>query len=103
MLPDDVDAWGNLPELRCGWKRCGREYANRDKLLDHVRRCIPHTFVHRFHVHCRMVLESAPHLSFEAFAERTLALFDDRNKKHVSEKELKAYYQQFREFFKQKK
>merc|ERR1712039_1155726 len=100
VLPDDVNAYGGLPELRCGWKKCGRVFDNRDRLLDHVSRCIPHVFVHRFHLNCRNVLESNPDLSFDAFKKRALATFDADKRKHVTEKELVAYYNQFKPMFK---
>lgn len=100
VLPDDVDEYGCLPELRCGWKRCGKVFDNRDKLLDHVRRCIPHVFVHRFHLHCRTVLEADPNLSLQQFCKKALHLFDEDKRKHISSKELAAYYEQFQPVFK---
>ena len=72
ILPDDIDEYGNLPELRCGWTKCGKLFDNRDKLLDHVRRCIPHPFLHRFHLHCRTVLEPNPNLSFKKFSDKVI-------------------------------
>lgn len=99
ILPDDIDEFGNLPELRCGWSKCGKLFDNRDKLLDHVRRCIPHGFVHRFHLNCRTILEPNPRLTFQQFSKKTLALFEEKKKRLINEKELKAYYDQFQSMF----
>jgi len=102
-MPDDVDQWGNLPELRCGWKKCGRVFQNRDRLLTHVARFIPCRLIHRFHLRCRSVLEPNPSMSYEEFCKQALELFNHYEAKQLTEGEnytsLKAYYDQFQPFF----
>jgi len=102
-LPDDVDAAGNLPELRCGWKRCGRVFSNRDQLLHHVTQYIPHRLVHRFHLHCGTTLASDPTMTFEEFTKRALPMFEGEARSSLWEIDgglrLRAYYEQFQPKF----
>eukprot|EP01084_Bolivina_argentea_P145535 255073_1 len=53
ILPDIVDEYGNLPSLRCGWSKCGKTFDTKDELLEHVRSCIPHTYLGRFHINSK--------------------------------------------------
>jgi len=101
VLPDDIDELGNLPYLKCGWKRCGQVFLNRDHLLEHVKRCIAadHALLHRFHVHCRSVLEANPDLSVNEFSAKVKPLFKEKTAL-VTDKCLEAYHKQFQPFFK---
>ena len=56
ILPDDIDEYGNLPKLRCGWTKCGKIFTSKQPLLDHVKQCIPHIFVGRFHLNCKYIM-----------------------------------------------
>jgi len=100
-LPDEVDELGNLPYLRCGWKRCAKEFDNRDKLLDHVKRCIaPKAFLHRYHLHCRAVLEANPNMDFDSFCKQVKEKFGEDKAKLIDNPELECYYKQFQPIFK---
>merc|ERR1719245_2581194 len=100
VLPDDVDQYGNLPYLRCGWKKCGKVFRNRDQLLNHVSKFIPHAFVHRFHLKCGRVLAANPDMSLQQFMTKARDSFDAYKRRYVLDKELTAYYNQFRPIFK---
>eukprot|EP01083_Nonionella_stella_P247872 858912_1 len=69
-LPDDVDEYGNLPQLKCGWTKCGRIFNSKDALLAHVKQCISHPFVGRFHLNCKNILENHPDLTFKQFSQK---------------------------------
>ena len=103
ILPDDVDEYGQLPQLRCGWKKCAKVFTNRDRLLNHVQRWIPHVFVHRFHLKCGIVLEENPEMTQQQFMKRAMAQFDADKRKDVTEQELIAYYNQFQPILREQK
>lgn len=99
VLPDDIDEYGNLPQFRCGWTKCGRIFTNRDQLLDHVSKFIPRVFVHRFHLKCGGVLEQNPDMTLKEFIKRAYDAFDPVARKNIDDAELIAYYNQFRPLF----
>mmetsp|Transcript_37026 Transcript_37026/g.60918 ORF Transcript_37026/g.60918 Transcript_37026/m.60918 type:complete len:178 (+) Transcript_37026:94-627(+) len=99
-LPDDVDEHGNLPELKCGWKKCGKEFKSRDALMAHVRKCIPHPFVGRFHINCKNVLENDPEITLDEFLQRVMDCYEAEDAEHIERKELVTYYNQFQPLFK---
>jgi len=104
LLPDDVDSDGNLPELRCGWKRCGMVFDNRDRLLNHVTKFIGcNAMVHRFHVYCRTVLEPTPDMPLDEFSEKAMAMFPPKAKATLEAQKgvFKTYYTQFQPMFQQ--
>merc|ERR1711933_16551 len=77
----------------------GKVFLNRDQLLNHVSRCIPRTFVHRFHLRCGIVLENNPKLSLEQFIKRARESFSVEKRQFVKDSELEAYYNQFRPIY----
>jgi len=103
MLPDDVDEDGNLPEFRCGWKRCGKVFDNRDRLLNHVAKFLQSPFVHRFHLHCGMVLEPTPNMEFAEFRQKVLAMTPQEKRPNIQDIHFKTYYDQFQPIFRKKK
>jgi len=100
ILPDGIDAWGNLPELRCAWTKCGKVFRNRDQLLNHVRTYLPHKLLSGFHVKCGKVLRTNPNMSLEEFKQRMYVVFGQSVSSGVKDKQLACYYEQFRPIFK---
>merc|ERR1712048_661242 len=70
ILPDGIDAWGNLPELRCAWTKCGK------------------------------VWRTNPNMSLEEFKQRMYVVFGQSVSSGVKDKQLACYYEQFRPIFK---
>eukprot|EP00484_Ammonia_sp_Unknown_P020122 CAMPEP_0197035220 /NCGR_PEP_ID=MMETSP1384-20130603/13076_1 /TAXON_ID=29189 /ORGANISM="Ammonia sp." /LENGTH=178 /DNA_ID=CAMNT_0042465251 /DNA_START=83 /DNA_END=619 /DNA_ORIENTATION=- len=99
-LPDDVDEYGNLPQLRCGWRKCGQVFKTRDELMAHVRKCLPHPFVGRFHLNCKNVLENDPDLTLQEFMNRVVDCYDEADQRNIEREELVTYYKQFQPLFK---
>merc|ERR1712217_274358 len=98
VIPDDVDSFGNLPQFRCGWKKCGRVFTNRDQLLDHVQKYFPQ-FMHRFHLNSKNVLSSNPNMEFDEFVQKVQASFPAEKAAKLGTKEymkaLRAFYDQY--------
>jgi len=99
LLPDQYGDLGNLPYLKCAWKKCGKEFDNRDKLLDHVKRCLTLPFLHRFHLYCRSVLEPTPNMDFDSFSKQVHDKFGPEKSKFLDQASLRCYYQQFQPIF----
>ena len=100
-LPDDIDEYGNLPQLKCGWKKCGKTFATKDALLIHVRKCIPHPFVARFHLNCKNILEINPEITLDQFIQKVMDCYDENDQKNIDKKELICYYNHFQPLFKE--
>lgn len=100
-LPDDIDEYGNLPRLRCGWKKCGKEFKSKDALMAHVRKCIPHPFVARFHLNCKNILEQNPELRVDEFVQKVMDCYEKEDQQHIERRELVAYYNKFQPLFKE--
>lgn len=101
-LPDDVDEYGNLPNLRCGWKQCGMVFETREDLMEHVKQYIvPHkNYINRFHVNCKMILENNPDLTLSEFEEKLKSSYPDQIAKSIQHSDVIAYYNQFQTIFK---
>lgn len=101
ILPDDVDSHGNLPKLRCGWSSCGLIFETRKDLMEHIKDCIPHkSYINRFHVNCKMVLENNPDLTLSEFEEKVKSQYPESISKLIKHSDLIAYYNQFHVIFK---
>eukprot|EP01084_Bolivina_argentea_P303914 524808_1 len=101
ILPDNIDDFGNLPELQCGWKKCGRRFQSKDALLRHVREFLPHPFVRRFHVNCKQILETNPDLSLREFERKVKDCYEKRDADHIKHAELVDYYNKLQTVFKE--
>eukprot|EP01083_Nonionella_stella_P013772 38730_1 len=92
ILPDDVDRNGDLPYLRCGWKKCGETFENRDQLLNHVRFALygdKRPLLHGFHMHCQDVIRNNPTISLSNFKKRVRNSF--QNTKYAQFMKLSMY------------
>merc|ERR1719266_741973 len=92
LIPDDVDENGNLPYLRCAWKRCGKVFEHRDQLLWHVRNARNGDLCTGFHINCRSVLYWNPEMELKEFLRRAQGQW--RESKRPSNESLTAYYNQ---------
>lgn len=101
ILPDDIDEYGNLPLLRCGWTACGKTFDSRDQLMQHIKECIPNVFVDRLHVNCKNVLSNDADLTFAEFRKHVLDCYDNKTQQYIHDNELSAYYHKFQPLFKQ--
>mmetsp|Transcript_56460 Transcript_56460/g.93997 ORF Transcript_56460/g.93997 Transcript_56460/m.93997 type:complete len:179 (-) Transcript_56460:178-714(-) len=101
LLPNNVDEFGNLPRLQCGWKACGKKFESREQLLDHVKYCMPHKFIDRFHTNCKNVLERDPSLTLAEFMHKVRDFYPAEKAELIMDDDLVAYYNQFDVTFKQ--
>eukprot|EP01083_Nonionella_stella_P305380 1065068_1 len=99
-LPDDVDEYGNLPNLRCGWKACGKTFHSKEELLNHVKLYMDRAYVDRFHINCKNVLEMHPDLTLSEFEKALKDCYPETKQKLISHEDVKAYYDQFQPYFK---
>mmetsp|Transcript_24376 Transcript_24376/g.39255 ORF Transcript_24376/g.39255 Transcript_24376/m.39255 type:complete len:327 (+) Transcript_24376:22-1002(+) len=100
ILPDDVDEFGNLPHLRCGWTKCGQTFDSRDALMRHIKECIPNVFVDNLHKNCKNILVSQPELSLDEFCKLVKECYDAKTAHYIHHNELSAYYHHFQPLFK---
>jgi len=96
-LPDAVDAFGNLPQLRCAYSRCAMEFASREELLAHVKRSRGGHLTRRLHKNCRSVLQPNPQMSFVEFNTKVKTLW--RTDRRPAKALLRAYYEQMQPIF----
>eukprot|EP00484_Ammonia_sp_Unknown_P025717 CAMPEP_0197033750 /NCGR_PEP_ID=MMETSP1384-20130603/12076_1 /TAXON_ID=29189 /ORGANISM="Ammonia sp." /LENGTH=178 /DNA_ID=CAMNT_0042463601 /DNA_START=55 /DNA_END=591 /DNA_ORIENTATION=+ len=101
LLPDNVDEYGNLPQLTCGWKACSKRFESKEELLEHVKYCMPHKFIDRFHTNCKFVLENHPELTLQEFEQKVRECYPEEKAALINHQDLLAYYNQFQTVFKQ--
>merc|ERR1712013_250124 len=95
-LPDGVDEFGNLPQLRCAYSGCGMEFASREEMIAHVKQSRGGHLTRKFHKNCRSVLEPNPGMSFYDFKMAAKNLW---TRAHPAKVLLRAYYDQMQPIF----
>eukprot|EP01084_Bolivina_argentea_P132636 234072_1 len=100
ILPDNIDEFGNLPELQCGWTKCGQVFKSKEALLRHVKEYCRHPFVPRFHINCKNILEMNPDLTLDEFAQKVQDCYEPHDAEHIEHNELVNYYNKFQTVFK---
>eukprot|EP01084_Bolivina_argentea_P292243 502367_1 len=100
LLPDDVDEYGNLPSLRCGWKSCGKTFNSKQELLNHVKLYMGRIYVDRFHTNCKNILENNPDVTLSEFEEKVRHSYPETYVNLIRHEDIKAYFDQFQMIFK---
>jgi len=95
ILPDGVGKYGDLPYLRCAWTKCGKVFRNREQLLQHVIKYIPHKMISGFHVRCGEVLRKNPDMKLDEFMQRMYKAFGTEADDGSQDEPLACYYKQF--------
>jgi len=96
-LPDEVDEFGNLPRSRCAYSQCGREFADREQLLEHVKRSKNGHLTRHFHRRLKSVLEPNPGMSYGQFLSTARQCWEAS--RCPAKAMFRAYYDQMQPIF----